>query len=539
MLKEKRAPLDAYFSLAKAYLTSNDLEKAMNTLQTFQKLAAETKQKGGMKNLEFVDQQIMACKNAIKFEKTPVKIDKLKLPAEFSQGSVNDNPAVSYDGNTIAYTERRGISNAIFFSIKERGKWQPPVEITMEINAGEDCSTCSLNSDGTELFLYKDDNFDGNIYSSVYSNDKWSSIKKLNKNINTKFYESHACISADGKMLYFTSNREGGQGQLDIYVSVKDATGDWGAAINLGATINTGFNEDTPFITRNDSILYFSSEGHNSMGGFDVFKSLRLGDVWKTPENIGYPVNTTDDDKFFEPFNNGLNAYYSMSTAYKKREIFFLGIGVPAIEQLFEIKGTYSLSDTALNTAGNYKIYLTDKNTGDTIKIGTPDINTGLYNFTVIPDSFRIVYTAVNYLTQTIDTILKQDNPSSVITLNVKLEKEIPVVYEKIDLNAIPAVKTIDTSILVKNMKVDNVTDQNFNDADILYFTVQVMALHNPVDVSYFKHITDMKVMYNDVDKYYRYTTGRFKTREEAYARRSELIKKGYPEEIFIKKVSK
>ena len=112
--------------------------------------------------------------------------------------------------------------NAIFFSKKERGIWQPPIEITAELNAGEDCSSCSLNSDGTELFLYKTDNYDGAIYSSNYVNGAWTPIKKLNKNINTKFYESHASISADGKKLYFTSNREGGQGNLDIYVSEKD-----------------------------------------------------------------------------------------------------------------------------------------------------------------------------------------------------------------------------------------------------------------------------------------------------------------------------
>ena len=245
-LKEKRAPLDAYFSLAKAYMINNELEKALATFQTFEKLAGETKQKGGMKNAEFIKQQILACNNAIKLEASPIKLSKSKLPADFSLGSVNECPAVSFDGNTIAFTERRGVSNAIFFSKKERGKWQPPIEITAQINAGEDCSTCSLNSDGTELFLYKKDNFDGNIYSSSYSNGAWTPIKKLNKNINTKFYESHASISADGKKLYFTSNRDGGQGGLDIYVSEKDATGDWGPAVNLGAAINTPFNEDTP-----------------------------------------------------------------------------------------------------------------------------------------------------------------------------------------------------------------------------------------------------------------------------------------------------
>jgi tetratricopeptide (TPR) repeat protein len=539
-VKEKRAPLDSYFSLARAYMINNELEKALTTLQTFQKLAGETKQKGGMKNIEYIDQLILACKNAIKFQATPVKIDKVKLPASFSQGSVNDDPAVSFDGNTIAYTERRGISNAIYFSRRERGKWQPPIDITSDIKAGEDCSTCSMNSDGTELFLYKEDMKDGNLYSTNFVNGTWTPIKKLNNRINTKFYESHACVSADGKKLYFTSNREGGFGGLDIYVSEKDATGDWGEAKNLGVSINTPYNEDTPFITKNDSDLYFSSEGHTSIGGYDIFKSNRSGDIWKTPQNIGYPLNTTDDDKFFEPVFNGMYAYYSMPTDYKKREIFCIGVGRLAIDQVFEIKGILSLSDTTQKLDENYKIYLTDLNSRDTLSILLPYKDAGHYNFTVNPGKFRIMYTGTNYISQTIDTTLNQDNPSAVITIDLTLKKEAPpIVYEKIDLALIPTVKSIDTAILIKNMNVNDVTDANIKDSDVLYYTVQVMALHNPVDVSYFKYITNMKVMYNDLDKFYRYTTGVFVTREEASAWREELIKKGYPEGIFIKKVSK
>ena len=124
-------------------------------------------------------------------------LSKRMLGKEFSKGSMNKNPVVSFDGNTIAYTEKRGLVNAIYFSKKIKGRWQTPVEITAQLNAGDDCSTCSLNKDGTELFLYKNDGFDGNIYSSKYVNELWT--PRLNKNINTKYYESHASVSADGK----------------------------------------------------------------------------------------------------------------------------------------------------------------------------------------------------------------------------------------------------------------------------------------------------------------------------------------------------
>jgi hypothetical protein len=296
--KEKRAPLDTYFSLGKAYMINEEFEKGLSTLETFRKLALETREKGGMKNLEFIDQQIQACNNAITLRQKPAVFSKKPMGSDFSQGSVNENAVVSFDGNTLVYTERRGIANAIFCSRRQKGVWQTPVDITPELSAGEDCSSCSLNTDGTQLFLYKTDNYDGVIYSSDYKNGKWTPVKKLNRNINTKFYESHASVSADGKKLYFTSNREGGNGNLDIYVSEKDATGDWGPPTNLGPEINTPYNEDTPFITENDSVLYFSSEGHSTMGGYDIFKSRRNKSGWETPVNIGYPINTSDEGYF-------------------------------------------------------------------------------------------------------------------------------------------------------------------------------------------------------------------------------------------------
>jgi len=540
--KEKRAPLDAYFYLAKAYMINNDLEKGLQTLLTFKKLAEETNSKGGMKNLDYIDQQIEACNNAIEFKAKPVNFSKKLLGGDFREGSINDNPAVSYDGNTIVYTERSGKVNSLFFTKKVRGKWQKPFEITAELNAGEDCSSCSLNNDGTELYLYKIDNYDGALYSSNYINGNWTPIKKLNRFINTKYYESHAAVSADGKKLYFTSNREGGQGSLDIYVSEKDSTGDWGPAVNLGTSINTRYNEDTPFITQNNAELYFSSEGHNTMGGYDNFKSQKTGSGWKTPENLGYPINTTDDDKFFQPVSNGSYAFYSMTTGYKKKEIFYMSLGND-VNKLLEIEGKLSLRDTTVEFNNNYKIYLMDKLSGDTLDVGYPNKLTGLYGFAVFPGEFRLDYTAPGYFSHRIDTNFFQIDPSVPVNINVILEKNPlyhqAIVYDKINPSLAPVIKAADPSTLIRNMNVYDVGDKNVKDSDVLYFTVQVIALYNPVDVSYFKYINNIKVMYNDTDKFYRYTTGEFATREEAYNMIKELKSKGYPDDIFVKKVSK
>ena len=137
------------------------------------------------------------------------------------------------------------------------------------------------------------------------------------------------------------------------------------------------------------------------------------------------------------------------------------------------------------------------------------------------------------------ETILKDGD---IVNIDITLERDsslIPVRYERINLDEIPIVAAIDSSILIRNMNVDDVTDQDETDTGILYYTVQVMALYNPVDISYFRYITDMKVMYNERDKFYRYTTGRFATRAEASAYKESLLQKGYPDDIFVKKVSR
>jgi hypothetical protein len=235
-----------------------------------------------------------------------------------------------------------------------------------------------------------------------------------------------------------------------------------------------------------------------------------------------------------------------MTTDYKKKDIFYLGFGGTDVNLLFEIKGIFSLQDTVVSFDKNYSIQLINKTSGDTIDVGFPNKYTGLYNFSVTPGVFRLFYKGYGYLTQVIDTIILPDHPSLSLNIDVELERNKNIrltkssqVYDKINLALIPTISAADSSTLIRNLKVSDVGDVDVKDSDVLYYTVQVMALYKPVDVTYFKYIADIKVLYNDFDKFYRYTSGKFPTREEAYILRLELIRKGYPEEIFIKKVSK
>jgi hypothetical protein len=152
------------------------------------------------------------------------------------------------------------------------------------------------------------------------------------------------------------------------------------------------------------------------------------------------------------------------------------------------------------------------------------------------PGSLRLVYSSPGYNTQWIDTTITLDNPSRIISLaDVILNKN----HGKIDLSKIPVVSAIDSGILIKNLNVKDVTAEDMLDTTILYYTVQVMALYNPVDISYFKYVSDIKVFYNDADLFFRYTTGIFRVKNDAYTHLNDLIDKGYPDDLFVKKVTR
>ena len=234
------------------------------------------------------------------------------------------------------------------------------------------------------------------------------------------------------------------------------------------------------------------------------------------------------------------NAFYSITTDYKQKDIFYLNFG----DISFDLKGVMSLSDTTLIYDDNFMVCVTGLATGDTIGKMIPEPYSGNYNFRVKPGGYSLNFSGNGYFSKTVDQNIPTDYPLAEVFVDATLDRDPSasrptpkIVYEKIDLSVIPTIDAVDTSMLIKNM---NVTDLAENvEEEILYYTVQVIALYNPCDVSYFKYINDIRIIYNESDKFYRYTSGEFPTREDAYKWRLDLISKGYPEEIFIKKVSK
>jgi len=247
-------------------------------------------------------------------------------------------PLISADESTLFFTSRRpgGVGNLrdpnnipyedIYVTNKVNNTWGKPQILREGLNTKTNDACVGIAPDGQTLFIFRtnEDLVSGDLYESKREIDDWANPTKLGSDINSEYIESSATISADGRTLYFSSNRPGGYGGKDIYRVLKLPNGKWSKAINMGATINTEADEDAPFINVDNKTLYFSSKGHQNMGGYDVFKTSKEKGKWSIPENLRYPINTVNDDIFFILSANGRVGYYSSSKrdSYGKQDIY-------------------------------------------------------------------------------------------------------------------------------------------------------------------------------------------------------------------------
>ncbi|WP_139926036.1 OmpA family protein [Hymenobacter sp. DG01] len=190
--------------------------------------------------------------------------------------------------------------------------WEKPRSLSGVLNGkGHDASIQVFDND-TKMLMYRQDE-NGDFFYTEKSGGDWTAPKKLNGNINSKAYEGDAYITPDGLTIYFSTAKYSEEGTLDIYYSTRQPGGDWGPAKSIGNAINTVYDDDSPYLSKDGKTLYFSSRGHNTMGGYDIFKSEwdSVGNKWGRPENMGYPINTPDDDSYYRLSPDGSYAYLS------------------------------------------------------------------------------------------------------------------------------------------------------------------------------------------------------------------------------------
>jgi len=352
--KETGAPYDALYYLANAYRINNQIDNALQTYEHFRKNL-----NSAVYDSTVVDLQIQSCLNAKELMRMPLYV-KMKNLGNSINGTNNEfNPVVSDKEDMIVFSRSLPFYDALLYSVKVNGVWSEPLNMNEMLKVDRDLFPTSISKDGKDLYLYSSADYDGIIYTSKFELGIWSSIVKLNENINTKYWESHATISHDNKKLYFTSNRKGTYGGLDIYVSNRDSTGDWGPALNLGPVVNTPYNEESPFLSEDDKTLFFSSNGHFNMGGYDIFYSTMLPNgEWSVPLNMGYPLNTTDDDLFFRPIHQGFEGYIAkeLPGGFGKQDIYRIEIFSNNHPRKFFVKGMVKVADLKSSMNDSIKV---------------------------------------------------------------------------------------------------------------------------------------------------------------------------------------
>lgn len=511
--------VDLNLSLAKAYqLTLQSIEaiklyEKLKTLIPSDDIVMQTR----------IAHEIETCYNAIELVKKSVKLDILHLGNTINSKSDDHSPLVSVDERTIFFTTRRPssysklmpdgqYSDKIFISTRDSisNAWSKPEIINKLFKKEGHESGVSLTANGQVLYLFRNDIDGKNLYESLYDGTTWNEPSKLPRPINSDFNETHCTISPDNSVMYFTSDRPGGFGGLDIYQIRKLPAGQWANPQNLGDIINTPYDEETPMLHPDGKTLYFSSEGHNSMGGFDIFISrLQNDSLWSEPKNIGYPINTPGDDLFFAPTISYNHAYYASSLYGNSQggmDIYQVQYEEPEDNKLAVLKGVVN---TATNSPlENVKITVQDNATGEKIGEYRPHPSTGVYVIILEADKTY----SLNYQGEGLEPVEKNIIVNRQMTY-YNSQKAKPI--EAITMVLIPSeTAAIDT----------NVTNQ---EDEIPGYTVQILALKKPVKSwnKAFKNLDQSQIKEYACKKgWYLYSFGNYKGFKAAVDSKNNII---------------
>jgi len=303
---------ETHLMLGKIYLSEEKIDDALTEFNTY-KTSVNTK----TAESEDVDVYISQCSNAKKYMASPIDVKIDNLGAAINSKFDEQTPCISADGKKLVFNTRRPEMTDSPMDVEGDGKyfqdiyisnwdtinkkWNQAEDVPGNVNTPAHDACTSISPDGKQIFIYKNDVNDnesrgGDVFVSKVVNNKWKTPEALGKPVNSSYWEGGACISPDGKTLYFISERKGGYGHADIWMVKRISKTVWGKPVNLGPEINTEFDEVGVFLAPDGKTLFFSSNGKASMGSYDVFKSTLEGEKWSKPVNVGYPINTVHKD---------------------------------------------------------------------------------------------------------------------------------------------------------------------------------------------------------------------------------------------------
>lgn len=556
---------DIELDLAKALHYNYKFDEALTYLEKFNQNKKNTIPKKNQ-----AKQLVQYCLNAKLFFNNPTN-----AKIENSGNVINTEneeyvPVISADEAVMIYTYRGkestgGLQNSynqpdpygiyyedIFLTIKIDNEWQKPVPLK-NINTNTHDAAIAISADGYTLFVYKDSGDDhGDIYESKYEFGDWTTPQKLRGQVNSYSWEGSCSMTSDGKYLYFSSERGGGFGGKDIYRATLLSDGSWGNVINLGDSINTALDDDAPFIHPDGVTLFYSSKGKNSMGGYDIFQAkLNPKDSsFFSPVNMGYPINTPDDDIYYVLSANGERGYYASgkSGGQGLKDIYTVYPGyIGQKPSVYLVKGKITLDSLPVQA----EISILVKNKENTnYKTFTSEYSSGKYLTTLsVGEEYTITYKYKDLkpVVIDVDTRTTSGYQEKIFNVNFTMQVDtaiIPLIEPKKDslvkqIVEPPIVKTKNKAddLIIKTDKFiprnpvqQKIMEYSAKYGDIsaegLLFRVQIAAYKYPKNYEY-KHLKGLGNIENLLldDGITRITIGgEFNTLSEAFEHNKKVV---------------
>lgn len=486
---------------------------------------------------QHVARERFICENAKTMMSKPVKLEVRKLEASVNSGNNDYRPLVSFDQHTLVFTSRRKNNVETRFDdgqneertymseMQADGTWKKAVPVNGLFGSkGQETATCLS---GDELYVVRD----GNIYVSEKDSvsGEWKRAVKVGAPINSRYEERYAYVTGDGGEMYFSSNRPGGQGGFDLYHSYRLPNGEWGVPRNLGAVVNSEYDEDAPVLHPTKNILYFSSNGHNTMGGFDIFYTLKsMSDsTYEAVQNIGYPINTPDDDLYFVPTAEKDMAYYA-SINWNGRGDEFTGYDLYEVEYEEPEVNRLVLISGKVESCNMAAVKLTASANGEAVGRYVPNVRTGKYviiveeggTYDIVVDNGEIEKT-MSVSTKVGDGYYKSGHAVNMATMSF-VEEELAA--EKTRLPD-------DTAALTTMERPKIVVADSEKE-----YTVQVFALRNKLTPERVKGI-DPEGLLEHVyrDGWYVYSYGQYGDRHEAREAKSHIVEVSPYKDAFVR----
>ena len=414
----EKAPLDTYLYLAVAYHRNDSLESALTYFNDVKKKLADS----DTYQEDFIDLQIRNCRYAMEMKKKP-----LRILSEYFAPWLKDypgacNPVLAKNDSVFVFTVKNEGLTQVYCSYKNK-TWGTPANITKQLGGYDRFYTNSITGDGKMLVMFMDDGGDGNLYYSMRNDTTWTKIKSVGKYVNSIYWEAHGFITPDGKTMYFSSNRPGGEGELDLWSSERLADGSWDRPVNLGNVVNTPYDESTPYFDPENNALLFSSIGHISMGGYDVFRSIKRGDTWTQPVGMPFAFNSVQENTNFILNNNAPGFVASRFDDKTNLRNIYAVVAVDPADELTRASGNIKLEDgmevdpkVALITVKNLQTGVITQN--------IPVTQDGSFNFDIKPGEYEVYVSHDGYHTDTINLSLPLYYAGSYLAVNPSLSPE-------------------------------------------------------------------------------------------------------------------